>query len=98
MKAYQRTNLVKGKKFEELLQKSIDEYNKHGITSEIVIRKLIDMAKEINKEQQGGKNLGLSREEVAFYYALVDYDKAVQELGKEKLHLIAAELVKTVKQ
>lgn len=98
VKAYQRTNLVKGKKFEELLQKSIDEYNKRGITSEIVIRKLIDMAKEINKEQQEGKNLGLSREEVAFYDALADHDKAVQELGEEKLHLIAAELVKTVKE
>ncbi|WP_295731064.1 type I restriction endonuclease subunit R [uncultured Limosilactobacillus sp.] len=98
VKAYQRTNIVKGKKFEELLQKSIDDYNKRGITSEIVIRKLIDMAKEINKEQQEGKNLGLSKEEVAFYDALADHEKAVQELGEKKLHLIAAELVKTVKQ
>ena len=98
VKAYQKTNIVKGKKFEELLQESIDDYNKRGITSEIVIRKLIDMAKEINKEQQEGKNLGLSKEEVAFYDALADHEKAVQELGEEKLHLIAAELVKTVKQ
>ena len=85
-------------KFEEMLRKSIDEYNKRGITSELVIRKLIEMAKKINAEQEKGKNLGLSQEEIAFYDALADHEKAIEVLGEEKLHLIAQELVKLVKK
>lgn len=98
IKAMTRTNKVTSQKFEEMLKKSIDEYNKRGITSEFVIRKLIEMAKNINKEQDKGKDLGLTPEEVAFYDALADHEKAVQVLGEEKLHLIAQELVKLVKE
>ena len=98
IKAMTRTNKVTSQKFEEMLKKSIDEYNKRGITSEFVIRKLIEMAKNINKEQEKGKDLGLTPEEVAFYDALADHEKAVQVLGEEKLHLIAQELVKLVKE
>lgn len=98
VKSMQKNNIVKSRKFQEMLEESIDKYNKRGITSELVIRKLIEMAKEINAEQEQGKELGLSQEEVAFYDALADHDKAVKELGEDKLHLIAAELVKLVKK
>ncbi|WEV40696.1 type I restriction endonuclease subunit R [Lactobacillus sp. ESL0681] len=98
VKAMQRTNIVKSGKFEDMLEEAIEKYNQRGITSEIVIRQLIQMAKDINSEQEKGKNLGLSKEEVAFYDALANYDKAVKVLGEEKLHLIAKELVKTVKE
>lgn len=98
IKAMVKTNKVTSDKFEEMLQKAISEYNKRGITSEIVIRKLIDMAKKINAEQKRGTNLGLSQEEIAFYDALADHKKAVEVLGEKKLHLIAQELVKLVKR
>lgn len=98
IKAMMKTNKVASGKFEDMLQKSIDEYNKRGITSEIIIRKLIEMAKKINAEQEKGKDLGLSQEEIAFYDALADHEKAVEVLGEEKLHLIAQELVKLVKK
>lgn len=98
IKAMTRTNKVTSQKFEKMLKKSIDEYNKRGITSELVIRKLIEMARKINDEQEKGKDLGLTPEEVAFYDALADHKKAVQVLGEEKLHLIAQELVKLVKE
>lgn len=98
VKAMMKTNKVVSAKFQEMLQKAIDEYNKRGITSELVIRKLIEMAKKINAEQERGKKLGLSQEEIAFYDALADHKKAVEVLGEEKLHLIAQELVKLVKQ
>ena len=98
IKAMMKVNKVSSDKFEDMLKKSIDEYNKRGITSEIVIRKLIEMAKKINAEQKKGKDLGLSQEEVAFYDALADHKKAVEVLGEEKLHLIAQELVKLVKE
>lgn len=98
IKAMMKTNKVTSGKFEEMLKKAIDEYNKRGITSEIIIRKLIEMAKKINAEQEKGKDLGLSPEEIAFYDALADHKKAVEVLGEEKLHLIAQELVKLVKE
>ena len=98
IKAMVKTNKVTSEKFEDMLQKSIDEYNKRGITSELVIRKLIEMAKKINAEQERGKDLNLSQEEIAFYDALADHKKAVEVLGEDKLHLIAQELVKLVKE
>lgn len=98
IKAMVKTNKVSSEKFEDMLQKAIDDYNKRGITSEIVIRKLIEMAKKINAEQEKGKDLGLSQEEVAFYDALADHKKAIEVLGEKKLHLIAQELVKLVKE
>lgn len=98
VKAMMKTNKVMSARFQEMLQKAIDEYNKRGITSELVIRKLIEMAKKINAEQERGKDLGLSQEEIAFYDALADHKKAVEVLGEEKLHLIAQELVKLVKK
>ena len=51
----------------------------------------------MNKAQNEGKDLGLSAEKIAFYDALSDHKKAVEVLGEKKLHLIVAELVKTVK-
>lgn len=98
IKAYQRKNIIKGKKFNDMLKEAIDKYNARGITSELVIRKLIEMAKKINQEQEKGEKLGLSDEEIAFYDALANHEKAVKVLGEEKLHLIAAELVKIVKK
>lgn len=53
-------------RFKEMLKAAIDEYNKSGITIELVIRKLIEMAKEINYQQERGKDLGLSQEELHF--------------------------------
>lgn len=98
IKSYQRKNLVQGKKFNDMLKDAIEKYNVRGITSEIVIRELIEMAKKMNAEQEKGKDLGLSDEEIAFYDALANHEKAVQVLGEEKLHIIAAELVKIVKK
>lgn len=73
-------------------------YNARGLTTEIVIRQLIDMAKDINKAQNEGKELGLLPEEVAFYDALADHDKAREEMGEEKLHQLAAKLVEEVRK
>lgn len=98
IKAMHKTNTVVAKKFQEMLNEAIDEYNNRGITSEIIIRKLIEMAKQFNSERNKGKELGLSPEEIAFYDALADHDKAVKVLGEEKLQLIAKELVRTVRE
>lgn len=98
VKALKRVNMIQSRNFKEMLEDSIQKYNDRGITSELVIRNLIEMAKKINAEQEKGNDLGLSAEEIAFYDALADHDKAVEVLGEKKLQLIAAELVKTVRK
>ncbi|WP_125771135.1 type I restriction endonuclease subunit R [Companilactobacillus furfuricola] len=98
VKSLNRTNIVKSRDFKEMLEDSIKKYNERGITSELVIRELIEMAKKINAEQAKGKDLGLNSQEVAFYDALADHKKAVEILGEEKLQIIAVELVKLVKE
>ncbi|MBJ7659836.1 DUF3387 domain-containing protein [Weissella confusa] len=85
VKALTRTNLVKAKKFDEMLAASIELYNARGLTTEIVIRQLIEMAKNINKAQKEGEELGLSPEAVAFYDALANHDKAREERRKTSL-------------
>lgn len=49
------------------------------------------MAKEINQEQQRGKDLGLSTEEIAFYDALASHETAKEALGDKELRAIAHE-------
>ena len=62
-----------------------------------VIQELIDIAKKMREDQDRGKKLALSDDEVAFYDALADNESAVQVLGDETLRTIARELVQTVR-
>lgn len=98
VRSLKRVNMVQSRKFKEMLEDSIQKYNNRGITSELVIRNLIEMAKKINAEQEKGKDLGLSPEEVAFYDALADHEKAVEMLGEKKLQQIAGKLVEIVRE
>jgi type I restriction enzyme, R subunit len=52
----------------------------------------------MQQEQQRGNKLNLSEEEVAFYDALADNESAVEVLGDKTLHLMAKELVDTVRK
>lgn len=63
-----------------------------------VIEELLDLAKKISEADKRGKGLGLSDEEIAFYDALADNESAVEILGNETLRLMAAELVKIIRQ
>src|SRR5699024_5553311 len=86
VKSLMKTNTTVSKQFSEMLSKSIQKYNNRSIEASKVIEELIQMAKEINKEKQRGKDLGLNTEEIAFNDAL-----ATHETAKEH------ELTKTVK-
>jgi type I restriction enzyme R subunit len=51
----------------------------------------------LRQARDRGEELGLSRDELAFYDALETNDSAVQVLGDETLRTIATELVRTVR-
>ena len=91
-------NVVQGRSFASMLERSIRTYQNRTIEAAHVIEELIAIAKEMRHAQERGNDLGLSDEELAFYDALEVNDSTVKVLGDEKLQTIAIELVETVRQ
>ncbi|TSC92696.1 MAG: type I site-specific deoxyribonuclease, HsdR family [Candidatus Berkelbacteria bacterium Licking1014_7] len=98
IKSIARKNVVKSRSFLALLEQTIRKYQNRTIETAQVIAELINLAKEIRKEVEKGKELGLSDTEVAFYDALADNESAITELGDKTLKLIAQELVKMLRE
>ena len=98
VKSLMRTNATQSKKFSEMLDKAINQYNKRSIDSSKVIEELIDIAKNIEKAKREGEALGLNADEIAFYDALASHDTAKDVLGDETLRAIAHELTKKIKE
>ncbi|MCC4771540.1 DUF3387 domain-containing protein [Methanosarcina sp. DH2] len=98
IKIRSRRNLIKGKSFAEMLERAINEYKNRGIDTVQVIEELLNLAKKISEADKRGEEIGLSEEEVAFYDALADNESAVDVLGNETLKLMAAKLVKIIRQ
>ncbi len=98
IKTRSRKNLIQGKSFAEMLERAINEYKNRGIDTVQVIEELLDLAKKISEADKRGEELGLSGEEIAFYDALADNESAVEVLGNETLRLMAAELVRIIRE
>jgi type I restriction enzyme R subunit len=90
-------NVVQGRSFADMLEKSIKRYQNKSIQTAQVIEELIGLAKQMREAQRRGEELGLSPAELAFYDALETHDSAVQVLGDDILRTIAQELVETVR-
>lgn len=93
-----RTNLVKSKKFLEMLEIAIKKYQNNLLTTAQIIEELIRIAKEVKESDDDAKRLGLSQDELAFYDALETNDSAVKVLGDETLKTIAKEIADKVKR
>ncbi len=98
IKSRMRTNLVKSRKFLEMLEASIKKYQNNLLTTTQIIEELIKIAKEIKEADKEGEKLGLTTEEVAFYNALEVNDSAVKILGDETLKVIAKEIAEKVQK
>jgi len=98
IKIRSRRNLIQGKSFAEMLERAINEYKNRGIDTLQVIEELLALAKKISDADKRGEGLGLSEEEIAFYDALADNESALEILGNETLRLMAAELVRIIRQ
>lgn len=97
LKLMEKKNLVKAEKFSEKLQKSLNKYRNQAITNVEVMEELIRMANELRDMANEENNLGLSEDEIAFYYALTD-DAMVKELmNDETLIKIAQELAQAIR-
>lgn len=97
VKAVSRTSIVQSKKFSEMLEEAIRKYNNRTIETTQVIEELIQMAKEMNAAVKRGEDLGLIREELAFYDALASNESAKELMGDLMLKQIAHELTQAIK-
>jgi len=98
IKTRQRVNLVQSKKFSEMLNSAVKNYQNNLITSAQVMEEMIQLAKDIKAADRRGVDLGLDFREYAFYSALEVNDTSVAILGDDILRHIARELVDTVKK
>ena len=92
-----RTNLVKKRKFSDLLTNSLIKYNNRSIEAAQVIEELIAMANEFKKDLEKSKELNLSSAENAFYDALSNNKSAEELMGEEVLVKIAVEIAEKLR-
>jgi len=91
------TNIVQQKKFGDRLLATLRKYHNRAIETAQVIEELIAMAKDFQEAMENAEQLGLNRDEVAFYYALAENESAVRELGDETLKKIAIEITERLR-
>lgn len=92
-----RKNLVQGKSFMEMLDRTIKRYTNKSVEAAQVIEELIDLARKVREEKNRGKQQNMTDDELAFYDALGVNDSAVQVLGNETLRKIALELTQMIR-
>ncbi|MEM4282490.1 MAG: type I restriction endonuclease subunit R [Candidatus Woesearchaeota archaeon] len=98
IKIISKRNLVRGKSFMEMLDKTIKKYTNRTIEAAQAVEELIELARKVREEKNRGKELGMSEDELAFYDALEANDSAVKILGDETLRKIALELTQMIRK
>ena len=85
IRANSRTNLVQEKKYSERLLATLAKYHNRAIETAQVIEELITMAQDFQAALKRNKDLGLNRDEIAFYDALAERPEVLQQMGDETL-------------
>ncbi len=93
-----RTNLVKQRKFSDLLQNALAKYQNRSIEAAQVIAELIEMAEEFKNDLDKSESLNLNPAENAFYDALANNKSAEELMGEEVLVEIAREIAEKLRQ
>jgi type I restriction enzyme R subunit len=97
IKSRAQTNLIQSKSLMEMLENSIKKYQNKIITAAEVIEELIELANSIKKQDEEDKDIGLSKEELAFYYAVAENKSAKEVLGNDILRELAVYLSEVVR-
>jgi len=97
IKSRSRKNFIQSRKLSEMLESAIKRYQNNLLTAAQVIEELINLAKDIRSEDEQNSELGLTYDEVAFYYALAVNDSAKEVMGDETLRDLARILVEKVR-
>jgi type I restriction enzyme, R subunit len=98
IKISERSNLVQARKFREALEKAMLGYTNKQISTVQMIAHLLELAKWVREAKQRGEELGLSKEETAFYDALAENGSAREVMKSDQLRLMARELAEMIKK
>lgn len=98
VRAYQRTSVVKARKFSEMLQGTLNSYLNGMLTNAQVIEELVDMAREMMRERKDTEGLGLTEEEMAFYDAITRPEAVRDFYDNDQLVAITHELTETLRK
>jgi type I restriction enzyme R subunit len=85
---------VKHEEFSERLRDALARYHNRSVDALQVIQELISLVKSLREQPDDG----LTPEEAAFNDALAKNESAVEVMGNAQLQVIAAELVKTIRE
>jgi len=92
-----RRNVVQGRKFSEMLEKTLLSYQNRTLEAAQIIMELIGLAKEMRDAPKRGDKLGLTEDEMAFYDALVDHGNVKELMTDDVLAAIAHDLVEAIR-
>lgn len=95
---YKHTNVVQSQKFSDLLSESLSAYLKGMLSNEEVIEELIRLAKQIKESEQAGNDLGLTKEEKAFYDALTQPEMVRKAYSDEEFVALTKELTEELRK
>lgn len=95
---YERTNIVQAQKFSEMLNMSLSNYLKGLLTNEEVIKELLELAKDIASSETAADELGLNKEEKAFYDALTKPQAVKDAYTNDQLVAITKELTEALRK
>lgn len=98
VRAMSQRNIVEGRKFSEMLQKTLLAYQNRSLEAAQIILELIDIAKTMRDSPKRGEKLGLSEDELAFYDALIDHGNVKELMGDTVLAGIAHDLVDAIRK
>lgn len=88
-------NLAKYKNFKELLEKTIANYHNKVLSSAVIIKALVDLAREIMAEEDALDKSSMTREEHAFYDAIMENGQDI--LNDKKSKEVVKEIIKSIK-
>ena len=90
-------NVVEGRSFADMLEKTILRYQNRSIETAEAISELIRIAREMRESADRGEQLGLSERELAFYDAIASVESVTDVLDDEALRGIARDVLQTVR-
>lgn len=93
-----KTNVVKQRKFSDLLEKSLGRYSNRAVEAAQVIEELIAMAKQFQADLARRESHNLTDEEEAFYDALAQNNSAQELMGEDVLVEMAREVAKKLRE
>ncbi|HFQ4859093.1 type I restriction endonuclease subunit R [Vibrio vulnificus] len=91
-------NAVAYKTFSEMLRNSLDKYRNRSVETSVVIEELIKLAKELRDSADRGDELDLTKEELAFFDALLANESAKEAMKQEDILFIARELAAEIRK